>query len=193
MGKTSSYTKDQIIRGIRNKKNHVILWLYEQILPVLEGYVAQMGGSSSDAKDLLQEAMIVVFQKIRKEAFEPRKNIPEYIVGICKKMWFDRLSERRKLLNLGDLEGSEDPMEDELPEDTEPVNPEEIKRTLYLRHITALKKECREILYMVRQGITLEEISRIYGYPDAKIMYNKKAYCLQKLIERIKNDPEYPL
>lgn len=152
-----------------------------------------MGGSSSDAKDLFQEAMIVVFQKIRKEAFEPRKNIPEYIVGICKKMWFDRLSEKQKTLNIEFLEEKDDQLGDEMLVDPEPVNPEEIKRALYLRHITALKKECREILYMVRQGITLEEISRLYGYPDARIIYNKKAYCLQKLIERIKNDPEYPL
>ncbi|MCD6200853.1 MAG: sigma-70 family RNA polymerase sigma factor [Bacteroidales bacterium] len=193
MGKASSYTKEEIIRGIRNKQNHVILWLYEQILPILEIYVGKMGGSSSDAKDLFQEAMIVVFQKIRKEAFEPRKNIPEYIVGICKKMWFDRLSEKQKTLNIEFLEEKDDQLGDEMLVDPEPVNPEEIKRALYLRHITALKKECREILYMVRQGITLEEISRLYGYPDARIIYNKKAYCLQKLIERIKNDPEYPL
>ena len=193
MGKASSYTKEEIIRGIRNKQNHVILWLYEQILPILEIYVGKMGGSSSDAKDLFQEAMIVVFQKIRKEAFEPRKNMPEYIVGICKKMWFDRLSEKQKTLNIEFLEEKDDQLGDEMLVDPEPVNPEEIKRALYLRHITALKKECREILYMVRQGITLEEISRLYGYPDARIIYNKKAYCLQKLIERIKNDPEYPL
>jgi len=109
-------------------------------------------------------------------------------------MWFDRLSERQKRLNFEYLEGKEDGLYDEMfVEPDPPVNPQEVKRTLYIRHITALRKECREILYLVRQGVTPEEISRIFGYSDPKIIYNKKAYCLKKLIGRIKNDPEYPL
>jgi len=190
----ASYTKKEIIRGIRNNENHIIHWLYKQILPFLEAYIGNLGGSAADAKDLFQEAMIIVFQKVRRESFEPKKNIPEYLIGICKKMWFDRLSERQKRLNFEYLEGKEDGLYDEMfVEPDPPVNPQEVKRTLYIRHITALRKECREILYLVRQGVTPEEISRIFGYSDPKIIYNKKAYCLKKLIGRIKNDPEYPL
>ncbi len=187
------YTKSEIIRGIREKDNRIVLWLYHEVLPGLEDYVKRNGGTVHDAKDLFQDALIVIFNKIREDDFEPSVNIPHYIFGTCRKMWLQRITRKKETKNYEQTEDAGGSLPPGMYEDPDPpVDAGEIKRALYVKHLSSLGLECREILRLVYQGISLQEISRLLDHPNVKYTYNKKNMCLANLIRKIRNDPDNP-
>ncbi len=187
-----SYAKTEIIKGIRNEDKRILLWLYNQILPVFENYVKNNGGSSYEAKDIFQDVLMIVYERIRNDSFQPELNVPEYIYGMCRYRWLERFKRIRKQQNYEDMERKSP----ELPEEMliypkPPINFEEKKLALYVKYITSLGKKCRVLLRMLARGIPVNEISEILGHPSLKSTYNQKAYCLGKLIEKIKKDPDF--
>ena len=188
-----SYSKTEIIRGIRNRNNRIVLWLYEQVLPGLEEYVSRKGGSVQDAKDLFQDAMMIVFDKIRRNKFKPEVSVSAYIFGACMKMWVSKFRKSIRNRNFEETEEKEKNLPANMYVDPEPpVDFSEIKRALYVRHVSSIGTECREILRLVNRGLSVEEISKILGHSDPRSTRNKKNYCMSKLIKRIRKDPDYP-
>lgn len=50
-------------------------------------------GSSDDAKDIFQEAMIVLYEKVRSGTFELNCQIKTYIYSVSKRLWLKRLQQ----------------------------------------------------------------------------------------------------
>ncbi|MFN0216688.1 MAG: RNA polymerase sigma factor, partial [Saprospiraceae bacterium] len=44
--------------------------LYQQQLPVIRGLIRDYGGTEADAKDLFQDAVLLVYQKARQPDFQ---------------------------------------------------------------------------------------------------------------------------
>jgi len=188
----NTYSKSEIISGIYRKNNQIILWLYKQVFPVLENYIRKNGGTTHDAKDILQDAFLILYNRIRGKRFHATGNVPEYLYGICRNMWQDRFKHSITYQNFEDTEQKSRILPENMynPPDP-PVDTEEKKFALYVKHVSTLSKECRELLRFVIRGIPMREISKILGHPTVKVTYNQKSSCFKKLWERILNDPDY--
>lgn len=69
--------------------------LYEETFPAVASFVAKMGGSPDDAKDIFHDAMVVFFEKETDV-----ENPCAYIVGIAKHLWVRKFKHDRNSVDL---------------------------------------------------------------------------------------------
>lgn len=70
--------------------------VYRHSYPTCAGLVTTNGGSVDDAKDIFQEAMVILCTNIRKEHFVLSCSVEQYLSAVVIKMWKKELLNRKK-------------------------------------------------------------------------------------------------
>lgn len=146
--------------------------LYEETYPAVAAFVAKMGGSPDDAKDIFHDALVIFFEK----DIQP-DNPGAYILGIAKHLWLRKYKQDKYRLNLDDFEKSIDVAEEE----NSPL------ATRLLRLIETAGRSCLDLLQaFYYEKRPAEEIAEDLHYSNAHSAIVQKHKCLQKLRNTIK-------
>lgn len=146
--------------------------LYEDTYPAVAAFVAKMGGSAEDAKDIFHDALIVFFEKDI-----PVDNTQAYIVGIAKHLWLRKFKINKNHISLDDFERLI-----EVPE--EQHNP--IVNRL-LRLIESAGKSCLDLLQaFYYEKRSAEEVALRLNYSNAHSATVQKHKCFQKIKNVVK-------
>lgn len=147
--------------------------IYARAYPVVLHYVKQHNGQPEDAQDLLQEAIIIFYEKVMQEQFKLTSSITTYLMGICKNLWRQELEKQRR--------------KNASPEDIDLVDDPAYAETLFpgleLTHYVAqLGNKCRDILvsfYYLGQSISA--IAEQNNYRTVRSATVQKFKCLERL------------
>jgi DNA-directed RNA polymerase specialized sigma24 family protein len=143
--------------------------LYEETFPAVASFVAKMGGSADDAKDIFHDALVIFMEKDI-----PVDNVEAYIVGIAKHLWVRKFKHDRKNVELDDSIA--------IPE--EHVSPIAI-RLLRLLELTG--KSCLDLLQaFYYEKRSAESIAVDFKYSNAHSVTVQKHKCLQKIRSFVK-------
>ncbi len=179
-------TDSEIIKGIRKKDNKILGGLYEKSLPSVKKFVVDNSGNIDDVNDVLQEGIILIYQKIQEGSLQVNISVQGYLVAICKNIWLMRLRRRKKMIVNSDqvdiLEGSEENLIFDL------IQAE--KDNLYRKHFLKLEEGCIKLLTAVFDGRSMKEIADTL---NISIGYarKKKFLCKERLVTSIQNDDIY--
>lgn len=149
-------------------------------------YIIANSGSEEDAKDLLQDAVLVVYRQAKSGALQLNAPLGAYLFGICKKQWLHRLREKkhaRQVTNELPVEYS-----DEATSEAEWRQAE--RHRLYLEKLNELDESGRRLLELDAQNVPLKEIAEMLNY-SYDYVRQKKSECLAKLTKLIRQDPRY--
>lgn len=179
--------KDHIIEfkhfnAIKANDEGALKSLYQDNYLKIELYVINNNGSIDDAKDVYQEAFIVVWRNIQLEKFYPENEnaLAAYLCRIAKNKWLDHLrsAHYKKVSRINDE--VDQFAEDLLPE-------EDVKCILEVKNkLKYLGENCREILkrfYYEKES--MREIAAHFKWTEATAK-NNKYRCLQRLRELLK-------
>ena len=135
--------------------------VYEETFPAVASFVAKMGGSVDDARDIFHDAFVIAFEK---ESLDPA-----YIVGIAKHLWFRKFKVDKNLIDLDDTI--------EIPEDEKlPVS------TRLVRLVETAGRACLDLLQsFYYEKRSAENIAESFNYSNAHSATVQKHKCLQKL------------
>ena len=141
--------------------------LYEEVFPAVASFVAKLGGSVEDAKDIFHDSLIIAFEKDNADA--------AYIVGIAKHLWYKKYNRDKKNIEL----------------DYSIQIPEEEKSspivTRLLRVLEAAGKSCLDLLQaFYYEKRSAESIASEFNYSDAHSASVQKHKCLQKVRSFVK-------
>ncbi|MEZ4810289.1 MAG: sigma-70 family RNA polymerase sigma factor [Allomuricauda sp.] len=91
--KYSPANQQWIIDGLRANDSAVLANLYRANFPKIMALVAKDGGTRAQADDIMQEAIIVVWNKVREKSFVPHGEtaIDGYLFRVAKNKWLDLL------------------------------------------------------------------------------------------------------
>jgi RNA polymerase sigma factor (sigma-70 family) len=179
------FSDEQIIKGIVNSDQSVLKYLYHTQFDKIRKYILRRGGDPGIIKDIFQEALLIIFTKIRNEDLYLTCSFSTYFFAICKNLWFHELRLRRKIST--DIGLSENLVEE--PEPVSEIVPELKKLAEY--HFGRLSEDCKKVLELHFNRRSLAEICAIMGYKDVKYAADRKYRCKQNLFNRITNDPKY--
>lgn len=84
----------EIISQLRTGQQHKALVKLYAHLPKVERMVRNHGGTRADAKDLFQDALIILLGKAKDEAFVLTCSIGTYLYAICRNRWQEELRRR---------------------------------------------------------------------------------------------------
>jgi RNA polymerase sigma factor (sigma-70 family) len=180
------YTTEAILEGISMSNNDVLNYIYNKFFPSIRNLIENNNGTEEDAKDLFQEAIIVIYRKMKKEPLVLTCNFRTYIYSICKLLWLKQL-EKRKNSN----EISSDAILDNRLDEVVQTYDQTERYRLYQKHFKLLGLDCKKVLRLTLEKVSLKEISKIMGYKSEKYAKKKKYQCKQTLIENIKSDHEF--
>ncbi|MDH7447749.1 RNA polymerase sigma factor [Aquimarina sp. 2201CG14-23] len=179
--------KDQlIIAGIINGDEHVLKGFYRDNIRYIQGYILRNYGSTQDVEDVFQDALVVLYQKLKSGILEITVPVKTYFYGICKNIWKNRLRKKKKLITDQDQVSRQENVNDSLVLDIE--NQE--REHLYRKHFRKLSTNNKNLLLLYFEGKSAKEISQITGY-SIGYTRKKKFEAKRQLLAMIEKDPMY--
>jgi len=180
---TSFYHKEeisdyQLLKGLATHSTEALEHLYAAYYPMALQLVSLNSGNQEDARDIFQEAVIVIYEKSRDGTFELHCRLRTFLYSVCRHLWLKKLQQRGRNIQLGreteDLVSVDSDLEEQLWKDKQ--------FTLMKSAMEQLGEPCRTILedyYLNR--LTMQDIVEKYGYTNSDNAKNQKYKCLMRL------------
>lgn len=169
------------LEGLKSGNQELLNKVYSSNYPAIERMVLKNSGSSDEAKDVFQDAMLVFYKNISKEGFELTAAISTYIFAISRRVWLKRLKQKSKLSY-----DQEDTSVEAFDFELISKNPDEIM----LRVVELLKqkgKNCLDILKRIYfNNQSFDQIADALGYASGQVVREQKYRCIKRVREDLK-------
>ncbi len=184
MNKAKAPTENDFIEGIRNDNDAVMSRVYKSYYPMIEHFIITNGGITEEAKDIYQEAFIVLYENLQNSDFQLSCKIKTYLYSICRRLWLKRFTYKTKYQ--GNLTDSEEFIE--VDEDGNAAQ-NEMLFGLMEESLAKLGEPCKTILedYYIKD-MNMVQIAEKMGYTNADNAKNQKYKCLTRLKKIAEND-----
>ncbi|WP_316821272.1 sigma-70 family RNA polymerase sigma factor [Pedobacter gandavensis] len=171
-------TDREVVLGILNDSEDTLNKLYTGYFPMILQFILNNNGDEDDAKDVYQEGIIVLYNKIKGGNFELSSKLKTYIYSVCRRIWLKKLSqESRKTNNVSDFE---DIMAVEVEvEQHEEKDQQFDKMNDALLHLGEPCKTIIQDFYI--NGLSMQDICEKFGYTNTDNAKTQKYKCLQRL------------
>jgi len=173
-----SPTDSEAILGILNNSESMLKRIYKGYFPMVLQLVLSNNGNEDDAKDIYQEAIIVLYSKVKSGNFELSCKLKTYIYSICRRLWLKRLNQMSRYG--GDIRDFQEfiPVEEDLTNHEE----KDIQFEKMAGALGLLGEPCKTIIedfYIYNRS--MQEICEKFGYTNADNAKTQKYKCLQRL------------
>ena len=180
-----NYSDEQILNGIIKHDSRIINFVYQSYYPMIERMISNLGGDSSQAKDVFQEAIIIIYRKVTAEELSLCCKFSTYLYSICKKIFIQELKSpanaKNARINLPDI----------VCEPESGAGLDMLVYEIFEKHFNELSESCQKILRLHFNRASIEDIRSIMGYNNAHHVMDRKYRCKRSLIKRILNDPKF--
>ena len=167
-----------LLEGLAASDKKAVEAIYQDNYNMVQSLIINNNGSSDDAKDIFQEAMIVLYEKVRSGSFELNCQIKTYLYSVCRRLWLKRLQQLNRYSAPLDDNEAIVPVEDEI-EGHEQRNAE---FEMMEKAINSLGEPCKSLLeayYLQKQN--MQVIAANFGYTNSDNAKNQKYKCLMRL------------
>ena len=148
-------------------------------------FLHKMNSDSELLSDLYQDAMIVLYQKVKDPSFQLTCSIQTYVNSICRNQLLNKFKENSRFVTKGDDfdPGITDWFEDEF-EDEKENRLNTLEKAL--EHFKENGEKCYEILKrFFYQRQSMDEIAVEMQYTNGDNVKNQKSRCQKKLKELV--------
>jgi len=167
----------KLLESIKCGDDSVLGYLYEKNLRMITKYIKENNGSDYEASEILQDALVILWEKIHETEFVLTSKISTYIYSIVKRKWMQELARKKRYTVLDDVKknpGSDKNAEENL-QDLETV---EIVKSC----IKQLSPLCQKILvaYYYEEK-SMNDICKLTGLANENVAKSKKYQCKKQL------------
>ena len=92
----TSNQEQELLRGLAENDRNAIETIYRLNFGLIQGFVVKNNGYPDDARDIFQEAMIVLYEKSHQESFQLTCQIKTYLYSVCRRLWLKRLQQLQR-------------------------------------------------------------------------------------------------
>jgi len=181
------YTVEAILEGLKNSDSELLRFVYKKYYPEIRFFVIRNSGTDEDAKDVFQEALIVIYKKLKEESLELRCSFKTYLYSVARIVWLKQLESRKISTN----ELVESQIHVDMDEGLEVMVEEQERFKLYQKHFVTLHADCQEILKLFLKKVPMREIQQQLNLKTEKYTKKRKYQCKEILMKKIQNDPDY--
>lgn len=166
-----------LLDQLKNEDNASFEILYKFYYPSIEAHITQNFGSTEDAEDVFQEAIIVLLQKVRQEGFVLTSSLKTYLFAIARNLWLKRLRDNKSI-----------PVDnfDSYQQETETyafeLHPEPTKEEKVTSWLTKITENCQRILKAIfffnePMGSLMQKM----GWKNKHTAANQQYKCIQQV------------
>jgi RNA polymerase sigma factor (sigma-70 family) len=158
--------------------------IYQENYHIINGWLLKNGGSSTDAADLFQEAMVVLFGKAQDTGFTLTCSIGTYLFAISKHLWYKKLQKKGRdpVFYQENFMGDDDEGGVAWDDDINVHNEREAHYDQMNAALDQIGEPCRSLLKAYyHQDKNMQEIAADFGYTNPDNAKNQKYKCLARL------------
>jgi DNA-directed RNA polymerase specialized sigma24 family protein len=85
-----------LLQGLAKNDKKAIETLYRENFNVIQALILHNNGTSEDAKDIFQEAIIVLYEKVISGNFELNCQIRTFVYSVSRRLWLKRLMQMNR-------------------------------------------------------------------------------------------------
>ena len=171
----------KVLDLIRRGDEEGLVLLYQANKRMVRSFVLRNSGTGQDAEDMLQEAVVILWEKVRRGEYEYRSKLSTFVYATVKNLWFRRLAhERREIPTEIDSEQAASLDPSPLDEAIESEQAERVRDAL-----ERLGDPCKTLLVLFYwEELSMGEIAQRMGLANADTAKSKKYQC-KKALERL--------
>ena len=169
----------ELLEGLRKGDNTVISDIYQICYPSVSHLITGNKGTEDEAKDIFQEAVMVLYDKVTHENFELSSKISTFLYAVCRRLWLKQLNKRENSLGTSDSDGLEIA---DVESDIQVHLDKEDEFSKMDSAMHQLGEPCQTILkdFYIRNK-SMNEICEKFGYTNTDNAKTQKYKCLQRL------------
>ncbi len=180
MQKFDKHWEKEIIKRIQSNDRKVLGEVFLKYKRMIFNHIRKFGGTDHEADDILQESIIVLWQKINGGGFMLTSGLGTYLMGIAKNKWMTELRKKKR------YSGREVQME------IDDGNPTSLQLLITEERISQVKKAlnqldpvCRKILLLFYfEEMSMDKIAKEMRFANTDVVKSKKYQC-KKYLEKI--------
>jgi len=168
-----------LLKGLARSDKRSVEVIYSQNYNLVQALVVNNNGTIDDAKDIFQEAMMVLFDKARSGNFELNCQIRTYLYSVARRLWLKRLSQGNR--HIADFD---DTNETQIAVDSDMADHEQKDAEFDMMHtaISTLGEPCKSLLEAFYfKNHSMQEIAENFGYTNSENAKTQKYKCLMRL------------
>ena len=167
-----------LLEGLALKDGSVIEAIYRDNYPMIQSFILNNNGNSDEARDVFQEAMIVIYEKAVSGTFELNCLLKTYLYSVCRRLWLKRLQQLQRYVNL--VEHVEETVV--VDEDLEAHDKHNASFQIMEAAMNKIGEPCKSLLdaYYIQKK-NMQEIAADFGYTNADNAKTQKYKCLVRL------------
>lgn len=167
-----------ILEGLARNDSATVEQLYREHYNVIKSLIINNNGSIDEAKDIFQEALIVLYEKVKTQGFELHCQIRTYLYSVARRLWLKRLQQMSRY-GYG-MENADNVVPVE--EDVDAQEERNLEFDMMNKAISSLGEPCKSLLeaYYVQKK-SMHDIAEGFGYTNADNAKNQKYKCLMRL------------
>ncbi len=184
--KKLKYTDKEIIADIgsfdEEINNRALRHLYGQYYQMALKFVKYNKGTTEDASDVFQEALIAFFENIKNEKFRGDSSIKTYLYATIRNNWFAKLKKTKETQSIENLN-----IKDEVVTDnTQDIN------IILSELMNQIGESCKRILqFYYYENLSMRDIMKKMDFSSEQSAKTQKYKCMQKLLKFLENKPIY--
>lgn len=183
------YSNLDLLNGIRRNDTIVLQYIYKNFYSKINFFIKKNSGDDDDANDVFQEAIIIIYRKLKANELVLDCTFETYLYSVCRFLWLKQLEKRK--VEKEKIKDNHEYHEDLYDDSLERVADLNERYRLYQKHFTNLGKDCQKILQLYFDKVPLKNIAQIMGFKSEKYAKKRKFKCKEYLIKSIKQDLEY--
>lgn len=167
-----------LLKGLAENDKKSIETIYRENYSVIQSFIVKNNGYPDDARDIFQEAMIVLFEKVTSGTFELTCQLRTYLYSVCRRLWLKRLQQLQRYNPASESIEEVVFVEEEI-EVHEKRNADLLLMENALAKIGEPCKSLLEAYYLQKKS--MPEIADFFGYTNADNAKTQKYKCLVRL------------
>ncbi len=171
-------TDREVVLGILNNSEDALNKLYAAYFPMVLQFILNNSGDEDEAKDVYQEAIIVLYNKVKEGSFELSSKLKTYIYSVSRRIWLKKLTQRnKKTSNIADFEEVL-----VVDDDLEQHEQKDLQFDKMQEALENLGEPCKTIIQdFYIHNLSMQDICEKFGYTNADNAKTQKYKCLQRL------------
>jgi RNA polymerase sigma factor (sigma-70 family) len=185
----NSYSGIDLLNGIRRNDTIVLQHIYKNFYSNINFFIKKNSGDDDDANDIFQEAIIIIYRKLKANELVLDCSFETYLYSVCRFLWLKQLDKRK--IEKEKIKDNQEYHDDIYDDSLEKVTDLNERYRLYQKHFSNLGKDCQKVLQLYFDKVPLKNIAQIMGFKSEKYAKKRKFKCKEYLIKSIKQDLEY--
>jgi RNA polymerase sigma factor (sigma-70 family) len=188
MSKKKIHEDQKYIDGLLKNNSFIIQAIYDKFVPKVINYIKQNSGNADEAKDVVQDTLITIYNQASQKKLELTCPFDAYFFLLCKRKWLNELKKSsNKEVTINEEGLYIDDNAQELAFETDIFSE---KQALFAEMFQKLGTACKDLLTATFKIKSMEEVAASLGVTYAYAR-KKKSLCIGKLTELVQKSQKF--